>query len=212
MTALTPAALAAAHQQFESALPVFEKNFLYLFRRRCCDREDLLAEAYACAWKAWRGLLAKGRDPVTLGVTGIAAFAALHTLKGRRIANRRGGGRNKMSVEHRRAMKLGGYDVISYDSGETERSDHGQGGWKEWVVPDRHMGPADAAAFRVDFSNWLAGLPERRRLTAELLAQGHGTLEVASRVGVTPAAVSQARSWLEARWRQYQRETPSAVS
>jgi hypothetical protein len=212
MTTLTSAALASAHQQFESALPTLKKNVRYLLRHRWRDRDDLLAEAAACAWKAWVGLLTKGRDPIAVGLTGIAAYAARHTLKGRRIGNTNEGGRHKMSVDHRRAQQLGGYKVVSYDTGPTVRSDFGPAAWKEWVATDPHTTPADAAAFRLDFSNWLASLPERRRVTAELLSEGRGTLEVSGQVGITPAAVSQARSWLERKWREYQQEGPAALS
>jgi hypothetical protein len=205
MTALTSAALAAAHQEFESALPALHKNFRYLLRRRWRDRDDLLAEAVACSWKAWRGLVAKGRDPVAVGLSGIAAFAIRHTLKGRQIGRGcNGGGRHKMDVQHRRAQELGGYTVISYDSGETVRSDYGPAAWRDWVATDHRMGPAEAAAFRIDYSAWLASLPERRRLTAELLAEGHGTLDVAHQIGVSPPAISQARLWLEQSWRDFE--------
>ena len=197
MTTLTSAALAAAHQQFESALPTLMKNFKYLLRHRWRDRDDLFAESAACAWKAFVGILAKGQDPVAVGLSGIAAYAARHTLKGRQIGRgRNGGGRHKMDVQHHRAQELGGYKVISYDSGETVRNDDGPAAWRDWVATDHRMGPAEAAAFNIDYSAWLAGLPERRRMTALLLAEGRGTLEVAGLVGVTPAAVSQARSYL----------------
>jgi hypothetical protein len=43
-----------------------------------------------------------------------------------------------------------------------------------------------------------------------LLAAGHGTLEVAKDVGVTPAAISQARTALCESWRQFQGERRSA--
>ena len=46
-----------------------------------------------------------------------------------------------------------------------------------------------------------------RRQTAELLAEGRGTREVAELVGLTPAAISQARAWLEKSWREFQRES-----
>jgi hypothetical protein len=210
MSALSAATLISAQREFVSALPVLQKNFRFLFRRRWRDRDDLLAEAYACAWKAWRGLVARGRDPIAVGVSGIAAFAVRHTLKGRRIANRHGGGRHKMSVEHRRAQRLGGYKVISLDSDEPMRTDYGPGAWRVWVATDHRMGPADAAAFRVDFATWLASLPERRRQTAALLAEGRGTLEVAGQIGITPAAVSQARSWLARNWREFQGESQAA--
>jgi hypothetical protein len=210
MTPLSTTALATAHQEFESVLPVFQKNFKYLFRRRWRNRDDLIAEAYACSWKAWRGLLAKGRDPLAVGVSGLAAFAARHTLKGRRIGNRNGGGRHKMDVHHPRAQQLGGYEVVSYDSGAATGTGPGSSDWKAWVAMDRQMGPAEAAAFRVDFSDWLASLPERRRMTAELLAEGCGTLEVARTVGVSAPAITQARAWLEKSWREYQQESPAA--
>src|SRR5690349_1391051 len=176
IASMTAAALASAHQQFEAALPAIRMSARYVLRRRR-DRDDLLAEAIACAWKAWRGLVVRGRDPVIVGVTAIAAWAARHALNGRRIGNRHGG-RHRMDIHHHRARRLGGYEVISYDSDPVARPDDGQEAWKQWIATDRHMGPADAAAFRIDYATWLASLPERRRRTAEFLAEGHGTLEV----------------------------------
>ena len=41
---------------------------------------------------------------------------------------------------------------------------------------------------------------------AELLAQGHETGVVARMLGVTPGAVSQARTWLSASWERFQGE------
>jgi DNA-directed RNA polymerase specialized sigma24 family protein len=74
------------------------------------------------------------------------------------------------------------------------------------------MGPAEAAAFRIDFSEFLASLPERRREAAMLLAEGRGTGEVAGQLGVSAAAVSQTRSYLEQRWREYIREPAAAAN
>jgi hypothetical protein len=194
-------------------LPILQKNFRYLLRRRRRDRDDLFAESAACAWKAWVGLVAKGRDPVAVGVTGIAAFAVRHTLKGRQIGRgRNGGGRSKMSVERRRARQLGGYKIVSYDHGETVRNDFGPGTWQRWVASDHRTSPAAAAAFSIDYSTWLASLPERRRLAAELLAEGHGTLEVSRRIGVSPPAITQARAWLERSWSAFQQEATATAN
>ena len=210
MTALSTTTLALAHERFEAALPALQTNFRYWFRRKRRDRDDLLAEAAACAWKAWLGLLLKGRDPVAVGVSGIANFAARHALKGRPIANRDGAGRHKMDVQHRRAQTLGGYKVVSLDTGPAERNDYGPAAWRDWVATDRHMGPADVACFFCDYAAWLEALAPRRRRTAEMLAAGHGTLEVAKDVGVTPAAISQARTALCESWRRFQGERRSA--
>ena len=211
MSSLSSATLASAHRNFESALPAIHQYFRYSLRRRRHDRDDLLAEAVACAWKAWRGLVQRGRDPIAVGVSGIAAWAMRHALKGRRIGNR-GGGRHAMDIYHRRAQKLGGFRVVSYDSSPDTRDGSVPAAWKEWLSADHRTSPADAAAFRVDFSAWLGDLPERRRRTAELLAEGRGTLEVADQVGVTPAAISQSRSWLAKSWREFQRESPIVLN
>jgi DNA-directed RNA polymerase specialized sigma24 family protein len=205
MSSLSPATLASAHQDFESVLPAIHHHFRYALRCRRQDREDLLAEAVACAWKAWRGLVERGRDPIAVGVSGIASWAIRHALKGRRIGNR-GGGRHAMDIYHRRAQEVGGYRVVSYDGGADPGSCTVPSGWKEWLCADHRTSPADAAAFRVDFTAWLGDLPARRRRTAELLSEGRGTQEVAAAVGVTPAAISQTRSWLAKNWREFQGE------
>ena len=101
---MTTATLASVHRRFEAALPVIRQSARYALRRRRHDRDDLLAEVIACAWKAWRGLVERGRNPTVVGVTGIAAWAARHALKGRRIGNR-GGGRGAMDIFHRRARR-----------------------------------------------------------------------------------------------------------
>jgi hypothetical protein len=206
---MTTPTLAAAHQQFVAALPVIRQAARYALRHRRRDREDLFAEVIACAWKAWRGLADRGRNPVAVGVTAIAAWAARHALKGRRIGNR-SGGRGAMDIFHRRARLLGAFRVISCDSGPATPSGAEPAAWREWLVADRRVSPADEACFRLDFAAWLARLPARRRKTAELLAQGHGTREVAQSVGITPAAVSQARTWLWRNWREFQGEPSPA--
>jgi hypothetical protein len=117
-----------------------------------------------------------------------------------------------MDILHPRARAAGQYRVVSYDSDPTGRSGSGAAVWKEWLTATTQVNPADAAAFRIDLSSWLASLPERRRRTAELLGLGYGTLEVAKALGVTAAAVSQARAWLETSWRRYQGESLAALN
>jgi len=208
------ASLSDAQREFAARLAVVENATRYAFRRRKFRRheyEDIVAEAIAACWSAWVGLISRGRDPLEVGVTGIANQAARYVRSGRRLANRNGG-RHKMSVEHRRAQRLGGYKVVSLDTGPAARADYGPAAWKDWIATDRHTSPAEAAAFRIDFESWLDSLPERRRLTALLLAEGRGTLEVATMVGVSPAAVSPARPVLERRWNEFIREPTAAVN
>jgi hypothetical protein len=193
------ATLNDAQREFTAQLPVVENAARYTFRRlklRRQDFEEVLAEAIAACWSAWVGLIARGRDPLEVGVCGIANFAVRYVQSGRRIANRTCG-RGAMDVYHPRAQKARGFQVIN--SSDDEPIDGPDAGvWTNCCTP------ADEACFRVDFAAWLEALAPRRRLTAELLAAGHGTLEVAKEVGVTPAAISQARSWLHESWRRFQ--------
>jgi hypothetical protein len=196
-------AIASADVQFVAALPAIRQSARFLLRRRRWHRDELLDEAVACAWRAWRGLVLRGRNPVLVGVTGIARWAVRHALKGRRIGHR-GGGRGAMDVFHPRAQRLRSFLVVSLDPDADAAP--GPASWKDGLVADRRVTPADEACFRLDFEAWLASLPERRHRTALLLAQGHGTLEVARHVGLSPAAVSQARSRLARSWSEFQGE------
>jgi hypothetical protein len=193
------ASLIDAQREFTAHLPVVENAIRFAFRRlrlRRQDFEDVLAEAVAACWNAWVGLISRGRDPLEVGVCGIANFSVRSVRNGRRIANRTCG-RGAMDVYHPKAQKARGFQVIN--SGHDEAMDGLDAGvWTNCCTP------ADEACFRVDFAAWMEALAPRRRRTAELLAEGHGTLEVAREVGVTPAAISQARSWLQESWKKFQ--------
>jgi hypothetical protein len=199
--------LAEAHRQFQDALPQMTATFQFAFRhRRFHDRMEAVAEASACAWKAWRGLIDRGKDPRVVGIHGIAGFALRHTFKGRRIGNPNCG-RGAMDVLNPRAQRATGVQVIAAADVEQAR-DSKESGWRERIASTNRFTPADEAAFRIDFGSWLSGLPDRRRRTVELLAAGHGTKSVAEQLGVTPAAVSMTRPRLAASWCRFQGGMP----
>jgi hypothetical protein len=187
---MSAASLIAAQERFTAhMLPAVANAAHYAFRRRFrMSRqryEEALAECIAQAWSAWTGLIARGKDPVAIGVHGIAGNAIRYVKKGRRVGNPSLGGRSAMDVHNKKS----GCTVLALD---------------DWAVGDRRWTPADEAAFRCDMTAWLTSLPPRRRTTAALLAEGRGTLEVAQAVGITPAAVSQARLWLARNWARFQ--------
>jgi hypothetical protein len=104
----------------------------------------------------------------------------------------------------RKAQKARDLKVVSLDSNDQFIPGWLVGTWKEWLACDHRVGPADEAAFRVDFAAWLTGLPGRKRQIAELLAEGHEPGLVARLVAVSPARVTQLRHELEARWVAFQ--------
>ena len=93
---------------------------------------------------------------------------------------------------------------------ESLHEQDGRPGWREMVVEDRHATPADIAATRIDFEEWLGKLPRRQRAIAEVLATGEETGTVARRFGLTPGRVSQIRRKLHNAWCRFQGEAGSA--
>jgi DNA-directed RNA polymerase specialized sigma24 family protein len=190
----------AFQQQFEELLPQLKEVAGYAFRRRNPqDKEEAIADVCAAAWSAWHGLIKRGKNPLEVGPSGILANAIRYVRNGRRVGNR-GCGRGRMDPWNWRAQKAHGFSLVSLASARQE------GDLKAWIANDHRSTPADHAAFLIDFEDWLGRLSERRRRSAELLAQGYGTGEVAQQVGVTPAAISQARTELARNWGEFQQE------
>jgi hypothetical protein len=75
----------------------------------------------------------------------------------------------------------------------------------------RQATPAERAALRVDLGDWLNTLSPRRRLLAQVLAQGEETGEAARTFGVTPGRVSQLRRELYENWRRFLGEPVEAA-
>src|SRR3954464_6793024 len=102
MSALSPV---AAREQFTATLSAVEDAVKFAFRRRLRPQEyeEALAEARAAAWSAWHGLVERGKDPVEVGVHGIAANA-IRWVRARRKVGNPTCGRGAMDVFHPRAQ------------------------------------------------------------------------------------------------------------
>lgn len=120
-----------------------------------------LRKAKDAAWSAWHGLIKRGKDPVAVGFHGIATNAIRNLQQGRRFGDTNGG-QAALVVYHRKAQAKCGFKLISLDTGDDAGAeDSTRGSWREWLAWDHRVGPADEAAFRVDFEAWLEGLPPR---------------------------------------------------
>ena len=199
--------LVAAQEQFTATLSAVEDAVKYAFRRRLRPQEydEALAEARAAAWSAWVGLVKKGKDPVKVGVHGIATNAVRYVRNGRKVGNR-SCGRGAMDVYHRKAQAACGFTIVSLDSGEGDDEDSTRGSWRQWLAEDNKVSPGDEAAFRLDFEDWLAGLSARKRIIAESLAEGHDGVTAARIAGVSPGRICQIRPELEHSWEEFQGE------
>ena len=74
------------------------------------------------------------------------------------------------------------------------------------LVQDRHAGPADTAAARIDFVDWLRTLGGRRRRIAETLAKGETTSVAAAKFKVSLGRISQVRRELQDDWERFHGE------
>src|SRR4051794_13701286 len=167
--------LASAQQNFTATLSAVEDAVRFAFRRRLRPQEyeEALAEARAAAWSAWHGLVERGKDPLEVGVHGIASNA-IRWVRARRKVGNTNCGRGAMDVFNDKAQRKDGFTLVSLDSDHVDAGDSTTGSWREWLAEDNKVTPADEAAFRLDFEGWLAVLPARKRRVAELLAEGHG--------------------------------------
>jgi FixJ family two-component response regulator len=69
---------------------------------------------------------------------------------------------------------------------------------------DLRPGPAEEAAFHLDYADWLATLSDKQRTVAEDLASGLNMSEVAARRGVSHAAVQDMRKTLARKWEEHE--------
>jgi hypothetical protein len=75
--------------------------------------------------------------------------------------------------------------------------------WKEVLADSRRATPADMAALRIDFGDWLQTLSLRDRRLAHALARGEETGCVAQMFRLTAGRVSQLRRELYRSWQRF---------
>jgi hypothetical protein len=182
---VTSAAEPTWHAAFLQMLPKIRRTAECAFRKVHPElRDELIQEVVANAVVTYSRLVELGKQhrgfPSALG-----RFGVYQTRAGRRVGNRLHG-RDVMSDYARRRL---GFHVNRLDlfSDEDET-------WQEIVVEDSRASPAEIAACRLDFSDWLGRLPRLRRKMALALASGETTADAAKKFGVSASRISQIRN------------------
>jgi hypothetical protein len=183
------------HEQFLAFLPRIRRHAELSFRRLDpAAREDSVAEAVAYAWWAFRRLAELDRLSLAYP-SALARYGVSRVRDGRSIASRTNA-RDVLSPRCRRTKHV----LI-------ERLYHReQDGWREVLVEDHRVGPAQTAMMRLDFASWLSTLSHRDRQVAQVLAGGESGLLAAQRFGVAPSRISQLRRKLYVLWLAFQGE------
>ncbi len=180
------------HERFAELLPAITRHACCAFRRLGPEaREEAVQEVAANAFRAFQRLVQLGKEDLAYA-TPLAMYAVRQVRAGRTIASR-----------------LSTFDVLSpYRRGNhgccVERLDHCDRGaeWQQTLVEDRHAGPAETAAARIDVTAWFRSLPASKRKVARVLATGESTQETARKFGLTAGRISQLRRELAASWRK----------
>ena len=183
-----------AHVPFVTLLPQIKLHAQVAFRgHQPEEREDLVQEVIANAYVAYDRLVKLDRQHHAYA-TPLAQYAIKQVRSGRRVGSKLHQ-RDVMSPANRRVV-VEHLDQFDSDAGE----------WKEALVEDRHAGPAETAAARLDVGMWLKRLPRRNRRIAKVLANGESTAAAAKQFDISPARVSQLRQELRQSWRELQGE------
>jgi hypothetical protein len=191
------------HQDFLQLLPAIRRHATIAFRHLNREqRDEATAEVIANALSAFVRLVELGKIQVAYA-SALARFGVAQFHAGRRVGTKT----NTRDVTSPAAQRKHGYTVDRLD-----RFDGCEGQWKETIVEDRRAGPAQTAAFRLDYPQWLARLSARDRQIAVHLAEGERTKNIARRFGLTPGRISQLRAELADDWTKFHGEVQEATT
>ena len=148
----------------------------------------------ANAYQSFDRLAQQGKLAVAFP-TPLAQFAIRQVRAGRRVGSRT----NSLDILSGNARRTRGLIVESLD-----QLDPKSGTLNHLLIEDRHAGPAQTAAARMDMRAWLGTLSRQHRRIAKALALGETTNAVARKFGVSPARISQLRLRFRQLWERFQ--------
>ena len=140
--------------------------------RGCCDREELTAEAVAVAYLGWLSIKKSGKAVSPLSI----AYYAVRRARSKRRTFSRNCKRDATRLCRRSVHE----DFFLNLAGDSD--------------------PVEEAMLRVDFPDYLDTLPRLKRRACSLFLDGERTKNVARRLRVSPARVSQIRRELAEGW------------
>ncbi len=178
---------------FLSVLPAIQTHAQIQFRDFSPERrEDAIQEAIASACVSYSLLDAQGKLSVAHPGT-LARFAVKHVRNARHVGGSQESAKDVMSpiAQVRHGFTTGRFDDPSNR-------------WRQSIIQSRNTSIPDLAAFRIDFAVWLKTLPRRDRRIVLALIKGESVSDLARRLHISPARVSQLRRDYERRWQVFQ--------
>ena len=193
----------ALQHKFMDMMPTIYDQVRFAFRHELPERrQEMIAEAIANCWVSFVKLVERGLQDVVYA-TPLAQFAIRQVVSGRKV----GGKLNKNDITSEYAQRMRQITVE-----RLTRYNKRKCMWLEMLVEDRKAGPAETAAARIDFGDWLRTLGGRRRRIAETLAGGETTSVAAAKFQVSLGRISQLRRELQDDWERFHGEGEEVVS
>ncbi|MCY2989932.1 MAG: hypothetical protein NTY19_18980 [Planctomycetota bacterium] len=187
-------AASACVAKFLCLLTAIREQARFAFRSESPERrQDLIAEVIANCWVAFVRLVERGLIDVVYP-TPLAQYAIKQVHDGRRVGT-------KLNVRDVSSPYCQAHKRITVE--RLDKFDDRKGEWKEVLLEDRHAGPAETAAARIDIATWFDRLPRRKRRIAQMLASGETTKQTARKFRVSPGRISQMRRELQDDWRDF---------
>ncbi len=187
----------AWHADFLAMLPAIRRYAQITFRKvRPELRQELIAEVIANSLAAYARLVECDKKAVAFP-SALARFAVAQVRAGRRIGSR---------LRIRDVMSPYAQYKKQFFVEPLDQYDEEEECWQQVLIEDKRATPAEVAACRIDFAEWLRQLTARLRRIPLALASGETTKGVAKQFRLSPARISQLREWLRKSWEAFQGE------
>ena len=193
----------AWHAAFLKMLPAIQRQAKIAFRHLDPEaREEAVEEVTAYAVIAFKGLWDRGKAELAY-----PSVLALYGIKRVKIGRKVGTSLNirDVSSEYCQLQK-------HVSMGRLDRYDREAEEWQEILIEDRHAGPAETAASRIDFPAWLDTLSHRDRKIAIKLGAGEKTSVVARLFRMSQGRISQLRRELHETWLRFHGDDPGLAA
>ncbi|MDP6557790.1 MAG: recombinase family protein [Pirellulaceae bacterium] len=154
-------------------------------------RAEAVQDVVVSAMLAYVRLCERGKSELAYPSV-LARYAVAQYRAGRRVAERM----NCCDVLSPYARRMKDIRVESIND-----CDRDEEPWR-----NRHAGPAEIAATRIDVADWFASLTHRNHKIAEALSDGSTTRDVAKRFRLSAGRISQKRRELLESWQEFQGE------
>ena len=189
-------------ESFLAVVPQIRAYAKRVFQNRLPqERQELVAETVAWAWKLFVACAVRDRDPNEKLIS-LLRYSALAVKSGRRL------GRPLNSTELFDVARKADSSIRLVPLPQNGRCAGTPSFVNEMLVDRKAFSPAAAAAARIDFATWLRGLSTRNRRIARALASGERTSAVARTFCVSSARIAQLRREFQRSWERFQGDAP----